>query len=504
MLLLFKINFYLNKNYKAYYMNSSNLIKNFSNYTKIMTSHYVYHTLFTEYEGDLIRNIESLNRPNYFTLNIANNSEFNFTGDPFIFKHDNKYYIFSEILKNNKGKIAYTEIIKNEKGDYYFTDYKIVLDKSWHLSYPYIFHDKDDIYMLPEQGTEIKPLVLYKATNFPNEWEECITLSSHSCLDSSIFHHNGYYWIYTFDMDLNKHVILYSKELLSTKWTLHHRSSVVDIMYNKCSLHTQANWSDGLIHDNGRCGGYIFKHNGNIYRPIQINETRYGQGLQLNQIILLDTDEILEKCVLKLYDTNIHHISVCDNIIVFDYNGFFKNPLFSSSTINTLNFWFLHGDRQKQIDLYKEIGKIGNNLKILDIGYQNYNKFNKFLFNNNSIEYNVVDNTFETDMNEINASADKYILSDFFNILEVQGQYYNYYHIVISFGVLGYYVFPEEKVKKYINNVHGLLKKGGLFYLKIDNYDLGKYHIDMNYITKYFTLLREEQVHGFIFYTFQK
>ena len=41
-------------------MNSSNLMKNFSNYTKIMTSQYVFHTLFTGKDMDKLTPYEWL------------------------------------------------------------------------------------------------------------------------------------------------------------------------------------------------------------------------------------------------------------------------------------------------------------------------------------------------------------------------------------------------------------------------------------------------------------
>ena len=70
-----------------------------------------------------------------------------FWADPFVVQYENKYYVFIEeyIYKKRKGTIAFFEINKN--GSY--TKPNVILEKEYHLSYPFIFEENDKIYMIP-------------------------------------------------------------------------------------------------------------------------------------------------------------------------------------------------------------------------------------------------------------------------------------------------------------------------------------------------------------------
>ncbi|NIR67375.1 MAG: hypothetical protein GWO10_27260, partial [candidate division Zixibacteria bacterium] len=52
---------------------------------------------------------------------------------------------------------------------------QVILDETFHLSYPYVFKWQDEFYMIPETF-ETDSIRLYRASNFPNEWEFVETL----------------------------------------------------------------------------------------------------------------------------------------------------------------------------------------------------------------------------------------------------------------------------------------------------------------------------------------
>lgn len=87
--------------------------------------------------------------------------------DPFVFEDEGVLYVFYEAfdLVERKGKIGYS-IIK----DGIATDPKIVLDEAYHLSFPYIFRDGDEIYIMPESCGDYR-VKLFRAVDFPNKWE---------------------------------------------------------------------------------------------------------------------------------------------------------------------------------------------------------------------------------------------------------------------------------------------------------------------------------------------
>ena len=90
-----------------------------------------------------------------------------FWADPFILNHNNKNYIFFENYDYNlkKGKISCGIIENNE-----LINIEDVLVKDYHLSFPYIFKENGEIYLLPETNAN-NQLELYKCVSFPNKWE---------------------------------------------------------------------------------------------------------------------------------------------------------------------------------------------------------------------------------------------------------------------------------------------------------------------------------------------
>ena len=64
---------------------------------------------------------------------------------------------------SKKGKISCGKIIDNK-----IVDVKDALDLDYHLSYPFIFKENDNIYMIPEANAN-RRLEIYKCVNFPNK-----------------------------------------------------------------------------------------------------------------------------------------------------------------------------------------------------------------------------------------------------------------------------------------------------------------------------------------------
>lgn len=88
--------------------------------------------------------------------------------DPFLFEWEGRRYLFAERMNRWRliGSIAVCEI--REDGS--VTKFKEILKEPFHLSYPNVFERAGQIYMIPESGWN-KDIRLYRATNFPFEWE---------------------------------------------------------------------------------------------------------------------------------------------------------------------------------------------------------------------------------------------------------------------------------------------------------------------------------------------
>ena len=150
----------------------------------------------------------SFNKSNNFALSFFRFKKIippkdRFWADPFIVHKDNQYFVFIEELlySNNKGHISYFTI--DEKDG--MTKPMKILEKNYHLSYPFIFEDNGSYYMIPETS-ENNTIELYKCTEFPEKWELQETLMANiKAVDATLlFYDNKYikcynvYYVYNY------------------------------------------------------------------------------------------------------------------------------------------------------------------------------------------------------------------------------------------------------------------------------------------------------------------
>lgn len=210
-----------------------------------------------------------------------------FWADPFIVHKDDVYYIFIEELeyKDNKGYISV--ILMDKNGNH--SEPEKVLEKPYHLSYPFIFDWKNESYMIPETS-ENRSIEIYKCTDFPYHWELHKKIFENiDAVDTTLFFYNGNWWLFTnirgnqgasFDDEL---FLFYSNDPLSKNWNPHPLNPIV---------------SDTR---KARSAGKIFEYEGNIYRPSQNCGGRYGRGLNLSKILKLSEAEY-EEVVIGAYE----------------------------------------------------------------------------------------------------------------------------------------------------------------------------------------------------------
>jgi SAM-dependent methyltransferase len=161
------------------------------------------------------------------------------------------------------------------------------------------------------------------------------------------------------------------------------------------------------------------------------------------------------------------------------------------SKINLKNFWNEWADRKYMTSIvYPSIGSYLKNKKtkrVLDIGAEWFNSINKSLFSNNNIDYWIIDIIKIPKKIECN----HFLKGSILRITEEHPNLKNFYNVVISFGVLGWYRFEKEEIKKYLENVYKILKPGGIFLLKLDLHIMndweGEFRITPKLISEYFT-----------------
>lgn len=207
--------------------------------------------------------------------------------DPFIWKKDNMYYVFLEemLFSENKGKIAVMTI--DEKGKY--TVPKVIIEEDYHLSYPFVFKEQNELFMIPE-SKQNKTIDLYKCIEFPFKWEKTKTLINNiKAVDSTILYYKGKYWLFANcreneETPIHDELFLFhTNDLLSGNWISHPQNPIV---------------SDARY---ARPAGKIIKVNGRLYRPAQNAAKRYGYGMQIREIVVLSEDHYKERQVQSIY-----------------------------------------------------------------------------------------------------------------------------------------------------------------------------------------------------------
>ena len=234
-----------------------------------------------------------------------------FWADPFIFNYNSENYIFFEnySYKSRIGKISCGKIKGNQLVD--ITD---VLNFDYHLSYPFIFEENNNIFLIPET-CDNKRLEVYKCVDFPNSWELYSTaFDGENIIDAHIYK----------DQDMQKWLFLNKQETENTA----NNSDLYIYKFDSLKLDDlQAHTQNPVIINSktARNGGAIFKYNNEVFRPSQANiEGIYGRSLNINKIEKLTIDEYVERTVITTYPNfkkglvSMHHLHQKDGLFVID------------------------------------------------------------------------------------------------------------------------------------------------------------------------------------------
>ncbi|OAY79067.1 Glycosyltransferase family protein 64 protein C5 [Ananas comosus] len=205
----------------------------------------------------------------------------NFVADPFLYIQDYTLYMFFETKSttSRQGDIGVARSV-DQGATWEFLG--IALDEKWHLSYPFVFNYKNQIYMMPE-GSKKGDLRLYRATKFPLEWTLEKVLIKKPLIDASLVQYEGYYWLFASDFtrfgtEKNAELeIWYSRSPLGP-WIQHKRNPIYK--------------SDKSL--GARNGGRLFIYDGSLYRPGQDCSGTYGRKVIMYKVEKLSKEEYRE------------------------------------------------------------------------------------------------------------------------------------------------------------------------------------------------------------------
>lgn len=200
-----------------------------------------------------------------------------FVADPFMVYKNGKYYMFFEVLnrETNQGDISYAESTDGKHWEYR----KVIIDETFHLSYPHVFEWDDDYYLIPESNQDLS-VRLYKAVSFPDKWEYIGNLlTGYRYVDPSIFRHNDKWWLYVASPSNDVLNLYYSSNLLG-EWKPHPMNPIVKFDKNIA-----------------RPGGKVITYNDRLYRLTQDDYPSYGIRVFAFAINELTEKSYLEKIV---------------------------------------------------------------------------------------------------------------------------------------------------------------------------------------------------------------
>lgn len=118
---------------------------------------------------------------------------FTFRADPFGLWQDDKLHVFVErfdyrILKGEIEVLTFDPELR-------FLSSRVVLNEPWHLSYPFVFREGENIWMQPEANRSGR-LTIYRARHFPFEWEPAAVIEIEpDAVDATPFLHQGRWWL---------------------------------------------------------------------------------------------------------------------------------------------------------------------------------------------------------------------------------------------------------------------------------------------------------------------
>ena len=240
------------------------------------------------------------------------NPKHRFLADPFVVKRDGKHQIFVEDYDCRRGLGAISCIVVNPDDTYEIIDN--VLVEPFHLSFPFIFEESGEIFMLPEtyEGNDIR---LYRCVEFPNKWElDTKLLEGVSATDTMLIKRHGKWFMLTnmnqfhSEDHLSQLHVFWSDKLRSSEWKSLSPLPVV----NSSRI--------------GRNAGLLSGKNGDWFRVRQRQAfDQYGAGFSIAKITHLDLDGYSEETFAEIepvfFDNlrGTHHMHGVDDFTVYDF-----------------------------------------------------------------------------------------------------------------------------------------------------------------------------------------
>ena len=237
--------------------------------------------------------------------------------DPFPLALAGRNFIFFEELLYERGKahIAAIEIGRDGSHGKPF----VVLERDYHLSYPFLMQHEGVLYMVPE-SSENGTVDLYRCVTFPHRWRLERTLMRRvRCADATLHRDGARWWMFAGVAGeggaLDDELHLFHAESLDGEWQPHDRNPV------KSDVRA------------ARPAGALFTTDEGLFRPAQVCAPLYGSAVTIQRVLRLTPDDYVEREVRRIVPAHadrllgIHTFNQSGDLTVVD--GFarrLRNP----------------------------------------------------------------------------------------------------------------------------------------------------------------------------------
>jgi len=231
-----------------------------------------------------------------------------FWADPFAVEHEGRYFIFFEELpySTQKGRIAAIEVFEDAGPG----ESQLILERPYHLSYPFVFAWSGSLYLLPETAQN-GTIELYRCEAFPLRWSlHRVLIEKVSAFDATLWSENDRWWMFVNvaepGADSSDELHLYWSTTPLGPWTAHRGNPVV---------------SDARC---ARPAGPLFSRDGKLHRPSQDCSLAYGHSILINRVDVLSNDEYRETTVHRIMPgwrediLRVHTLGGCKRLRVVD------------------------------------------------------------------------------------------------------------------------------------------------------------------------------------------
>jgi hypothetical protein len=232
--------------------------------------------------------------------------------DPFALERAGRHYIFFEeyMLAAAKAHLMAVEVGRGgERG----VPVR-VLERPYHLSYPFLIEEGGELFMIPETGAN-RTVEIYRCHRFPDDWRlEKVLLRGARFVDATVHRAGDRWWMFVNagadGTELHDELYLYHADSLLGEWRPHPANPLK---------------SDAR---SARPAGRLFEREGALYRPAQICAPLYGSGISINRVLRLDPLEYVEREEERIYPEHpagllgLHTVNRAGELAVID--GFLR------------------------------------------------------------------------------------------------------------------------------------------------------------------------------------